>query len=460
MTPNLFRAKFCPFFVIPTTLLLIGSTSCTSRTQGDSPGGSGDATLKQDFGERPEELENVRIVGDFANDVRNNWWNKRSDLALYKEFVPAPGVRLGGATGGGETEEEIAARAIRLAREAQDQLNGAQRLRTFHAKSQACLKGTLTVQTFNDPEGEDAELRFGVFSDPGRSYSIIGRFSNGNGQAQSDAAGDPRGFAIKVLNVDGSPVEPGLVDSLPTDGAGKMHQDFLGTNSPVFPTRNASTYLDFHEATLKGISGLAQFFLNIPKDGPRTADILRQWVDGDIGSLADITYGSGGAFQMGTRAGKYWFRPCPGNVKSKKPRNPTDEYLSDELEQRLQSRGEICMVLEAQIQRHPVLHPIEDPSILWKNIPNSVSIQELRDLQKDTTLGERRARSAQFFPVATIRMPREGNADFRSPESKAFCEGLFFNTWHSTADHRPLGNINRVRRHSYKASFTHRTGAR
>ncbi len=406
-----------------------------------------DSPSTKDYGDSPEDLNEVNIIGDRANNRRNAWWN-RGDVALFEEYLATGERRIDGLT-----EQEIVRTAVELAEQAQRDTNGTARRRSFHAKGQACLKGTLQVE---DLSGSDkAELRFGVFSTM-RSYDVWGRFSSGSGQIQSDAVNDPRGFAVKVMNVQGSPVDPDFVDPLPTDGEGFMHQDFLGTNSPVFPTRNAKTFIDFHAATLEGGLTMVKFLANVKKDGPRTADILRKWIDPNVGSLADLTYGSGGAFQMGERAGKYWLKACDGNRKAVKPDNPGEDYLTEELSTRLNSGSrEVCMQLEVQIQRHPKLHPIEDASVLWKDIPANVEVDRFYR-NPELRPAESKKRSGAFVKVATIRFPLEGNQDFRSDARRAQCEGMFFNTWHSTAAHRPLGNINRVRRDVYKASFLYR----
>src|SRR5690606_34095427 len=144
------------------------------------------------------------IWGDHKSLIRNGWWidNPNYTKDLFKEFG-GPGQVIDG-----ETEDQIAKRAAKAANAGQASLNGGKRLRAFHAKSQACLKGKLTVL---DSVLKQDELSFGIFKPTNGnlpSYEIVGRFSNGNGKVQSDAVSDPRGFAIKVLNVKGKKIVP------------------------------------------------------------------------------------------------------------------------------------------------------------------------------------------------------------------------------------------------------------
>ena len=60
---------------------------------------------------------------------------------------------------------------------------------------------------------------------------------------------------------------------------------------------------------------------------------------------------------------------------------------------------------------------------------------------------------APFVPLATISIPRQ---DFSGEEQAQFCENLSFAPWHALPEHRPLGQLNRLRRHAYPASSGYR----
>ena len=83
---------------------------------------------------------------------------------------------------------------------------------------------------------------------------------------------------------------------------------------------------------------------------------------------------------------------------------------------------ELDFLLQAQTDPHRM--PVEDASIEWPE------------------------RLSPFIRVAKIILPRQ---TFDSPEQLAFARVLSYNPWHTTADHRPLGNQNRAR----KLIYTH-----
>ena len=66
--------------------------------------------------------------------------------------------------------------------------------RAQHAKATGCV----TAQ-FRIADTVAAGLRHGVFSEPGRVFSAIVRFSNSQGTFEKDSAGTARGLAIKIL---------------------------------------------------------------------------------------------------------------------------------------------------------------------------------------------------------------------------------------------------------------------
>ena len=83
----------------------------------------------------------------------------------------------------------------------------AQALYGVHAKDHGCIQATFTVL-----ETLAAELRVGVFAEPGRCYDAWIRFSNADVKVDADSRvmnGVPlhgsRGMAVKLLDVSGTP---------------------------------------------------------------------------------------------------------------------------------------------------------------------------------------------------------------------------------------------------------------
>lgn len=89
-------------------------------------------------------------------------------------------------------------------------------------------------------------------------------------------------------------------------------------------------------------------------------------------------------------------------------------------------------IVKVQLQTDPVAMPVEDVSVEWDEA-HSVPVT-----------------------VATLVIPTQ-HVDL-SGELAARCEALSFNPWHSLAEHRPLGGMNRLRRVVYLASAQKRGG--
>jgi hypothetical protein len=66
-----------------------------------------------------------------------------------------------------------------------------------------------------------------------------------------------------------------------------------------------------------------------------------------------------------------------------------------------------------------MMMPIEDASVIWRSPEDR---------------------------VATLRIPRQ---PFDTADRDALARAFTINPWHAVADHRPLGNQNRARRHVY-----------
>ena len=84
-----------------------------------------------------------------------------------------------------------------------------------------------------------------------------------------------------------------------------------------------------------------------------------------------------------------------------------------------------CFTFTVQPQTDPVTMPVEDPTIVWDEI------------------------KAPFIEVATIRIPKQ---QFDSEAQQTFCENLSYTPWHALEEHRPVGQINEIRKAVYLAS--------
>ncbi len=216
------------------------------------------------------------------------------------------------------------------------------------------------------------------------------------------------------------------------------------TNKPLSTARDAEGFVEFAEASALGPQEV------ITKFGlahPRETWALLKASSKKVASLAKETYWSGSAFAWGkrpdglTRAVKFKFAPCtvsgvPGTAlpdwldARQRPQDPVPAYLKYDLNDLLnsadpQARHNLCFEMSIQIQKDPSHQPIEDAFEAW-------------DIKQTA-----------FIPVAHLLIPKQR---FDTPEQNDFCERLTFNVWDGIQAHRPLGDINRVRKYAYQAS--------
>src|SRR5882724_408157 len=109
--------------------------------------------------------------------------------------------------------------------------------RALHLKAHLGAVGELTV---NAAEG----ARLGVFAESGKTFPVYVRFSNGSSRRQSDKEADVRGFALKLVGVEGRKIISGLEQ--------EQTQDFLFINDPAIPFRNPEEFMAFVRAAQGG----------------------------------------------------------------------------------------------------------------------------------------------------------------------------------------------------------------
>ena len=255
-----------------------------------------------------------------------------------------------------------------------------------------------------------ADLRVG-FAQPGAVYRTAIRFSNAEGRILSDHEADLRGAALRVTV---SPDE---------------HHDLLMTSAPVSHARDARQFTEVATATAGGgvrrYLGLVKLAFAL---GPgETIRIVRNLTGGrsKINSLANVSFWSRIPIAWGeTVALQYLLRPAPDTPAAGAPPAGDPDFLGHELTGRL-TRGDVRFELCVQRFRDPRSTPIEDAAVDW------------------------RSPSAPPEPIAILTV-RAGATDDPA------VHGLRFNPWNTTADFRPLGNLNRVRKVAYDASAAHR----
>jgi hypothetical protein len=304
-------------------------------------------------------------------------------------------------------EAEVTARFIAFLKAATDKRRGSGVRRRFNqARATACVDAEFTVL-----DGLAAGHRVGLFATP-RTYKCVIRFANATSQSDKDK--DTRGMAIKVLDVAGQGLTPGVTT-----------QDFILNSHPVMMVGTSREFLELLEANEAGGFQRALYFLSHIK-AARIAMASRA----NHTCHLDIPYWSTTPSLLGTAAVKYVTRPTSA-TKSQLPATLSDSYLTDAMRQRL-SREEATFELLVQPQVDARRTPIEDASVEWREA------------------------DSPYVPVARIRIPQQSIDD---AGKAAQAEAAAFNPWHCLPEHRPLGNMNRARREIYRAMAEYRTSA-
>ncbi len=281
----------------------------------------------------------------------------------------------------------------------------AQTRRDAHPKHHAVLEARFDVAADLPPE-----LRVGIFSAP-RSYKAWVRSSSASTRPRSDAHADLRGFAIKVLDVDGTKIP---------ESDEPRTQDFVLLSHPSMPL---GTLKLFHDAIYYGTKwSLAVFAAKMILTG--RAGILRELnaAKGHHASPLEIRYWSTTPYQFGSdQAAKYSAIPTSGTPTAL-PSPLTDAYLTEAMEKRL-AKEDVTFDFAVQLRK------------------DGMSIGDSRPRWDEGV--------SPFRKVATLTIPRQS---FRTAERDELAEALSFSPGHARVEHRPLGSINRARMHVYRTN--------
>jgi hypothetical protein len=322
----------------------------------------------------------------------------KQELKLNTEY-PAPDEQ--------ETTEKLIVRLKGVIQ--QRYLNGLT-TRDVHVKGHAGVRAEFIVEP-NLPE----EFRVGVFKEP-RTYPAWIRFSNSSENPSADIKKDIRGFALKLMDVEGEKLIPSQKDA--------TTQDFIFLSTNLFLTKDAKDFLKLVETNAlspdKSFGDrfrIFWYFLTRPKVGASLRAGQRKFPH-----LLEMEWFSATPYLFGGRAVKYGLKPQL-KTKSELPKDPTNNYLRERLVEHLAREG-TAFDFMVQFQLDPYREPIENSLVEWK--------------EKNTP----------FHKVATINIPRQ---IIDAPEQMLFTENLSFNPWHGLTAHRPLGSANRVRQAVYLA---------
>ncbi len=249
----------------------------------------------------------------------------------------------------------------------------------------------LTCATFSiEPELPEF-LRVGFFKQAKR-YTGYVRFSQTF--AQDDRKKDNRSLSIKL--------------SLPNGG----EIDFLMRSTPTFYVR---TIHDFYELVRHRHNPIRFFF---PSLNPLRWRLKELWLitsqNRHHTDLLTIPYYGEVPYLFGPdQSMKFMVVPSPDN-QGKHNISPSPNFLHEGIQAFLKKK-EARFDFLIQLRTDPERMPIEDATVKWR---------------------------APFYKVATLELPIQEISDQQDEE-------LAFSPWHTLPEHRPLGGINRARKHLY-----------
>ena len=306
-------------------------------------------------------------------------------------------------------------------------------LRGVHAKSHGCLRGNFTI---NPDIRED--LRVGLFSEPGKRYPAVVRYSNASVTVDCDLKGGngSRGMAIKVMGVDGTVLQ--------NDGEGAS-QDFLMVNTPNFAFANVQDYHRLTKILLKDNDVPTAFFaplqaevFGITADDKgrifKSFQVVQTIAAKPVGNVLEVPYFGAAPFGFGPdRVMRFSARPRVAPEPQILPRDPIPcNYLNEALTARMAEGATVIFDFMLQVRKAEDVTDLEDATAIWDE---------------------------PFVRAATLVL-EASQTDVNSDAQRRACEELVFTPWHALTEHEPLGGINRLRKKVYDASAEHRCPVR
>jgi catalase len=251
--------------------------------------------------------------------------------------------------------------------------------------------------------------KVGLFAKP-NTYTTQIRLSNGGMDRKADTVPDIRGFAIKVLGVNGEGALGGKTNS----------QDFLLINHSTFSLPDFESFIKLVLALGNGIGSLFSYLIStygfigaIKKMGDTVKTMGKPF-----SGFATESFHSAAPISAGDYAIKVKLQPTKTEASKKKDSWAID--FRDHLK-----NGDITYDLQIQFFVDDATTPIENPTIEW---PESQS--------PFITVGR--------LTVSMQDVDLENSSEFAKEINLAK-----FDPWNALIEHKPLGQIMRARKHYY-----------
>jgi hypothetical protein len=304
-------------------------------------------------------------------------------------------------------------------------------VRGAHAKSFGFVKAE--VEILRDVPAAYAQ---GIYAKPGRHGALM-RFSSSSNHLGTDAQlGPGQGLAIKIFDVDG----PKLVEDEPDSRT----FDLVLKNNPIFIANTAKHYLliegivdDLPDYLVRGKAGFHELLTDF-LTGKGTLE-QPEWAWDELFAFVRVatqtpvsnplltTFWTMAAVRHGEYVAKVRVAPAAQNgapvIHGELDLNSGPDVFRSTLVDELQARA-FDFDLQVQLCTDLDRMPVNDVTVEW---PEKLS---------------------PFVTVGRVHLPRQ---DISGPKNFEKGDGLAFNQWRVTSDHRPLGEIMNVRR-IYSAS--------
>ncbi|TFY97619.1 catalase [Ramlibacter humi] len=279
--------------------------------------------------------------------------------------------------------------------------------RTLHRKQLVVAHGSLEVL-----DGLAPYAKYGLFAEP-RDYEVVVRLSNGGLDNAPDRVPDIRGFAIRVMGVQG----------LSALGGEATTQDFTLINQEAFAFPRAEEFVEFVNAASQGNGALFRHVLR------------RYGVLGAPKRLAGMLKTVARPFSGFATEKLYSTLPMANGPYAVRVRLvPADTNGPSHLGARSDWGGDFC----ERLRKHPLhwdmqlqyfanekLTPIEDASVNWPT---------------------------PYTTVARLMLPRQDPHCESGVALAREVEGGVIDPWRGLAEHRPLGEVQRARKAIYYIS--------
>jgi hypothetical protein len=310
-------------------------------------------------------------------------------------------------------------------------------VRGAHAKTIGVVRAELTI--LDDVPPPYAQ---GIYTRPGRHDAVV-RFSSAANHLGPDALlGPVLGFATKIFGVDGTK----LVDDEPD----ATTFDYVLKNNPTFIANTAKHYLFIQE-----IGDQVGAYLERGKAGFH--DLLNDFLTGK-GTLEQQDWAWEELFAFVKAATQTPVRNPVLNTYWTMAAVRHGDYVAKVRVAPAADSGENAIHHQLDLSSGPdVFGPTLVEELQAHSFDFDLQVQLCTDLTampvNDATV-EWPEKLSPFVTVGRVHLPRQ---DISRPENPEKADGLAFNQWRVTSDHRPLGEIMDVRRVYTTSAWVRRT---